>query len=123
MHTFFSKQVDKNYTKNTLIENYKKILIASIPVTPHLSNECLDLLNINEISWPSFDESMLIENFVNIVVQINGKKRGVIQTKKNINEDNLLEMIEKEEKISKYIKNNQIKKKIYIKNKLLNLII
>ena len=57
------------------------------------------------------------------ILQINGKKRGVIQTKKNINEDNLLEMIEKEEKISKYIKNNQIKKKIYIKNKLLNLII
>tara|TARA_B100000963_G_scaffold361694_1_gene398757 strand:- start:1136 stop:3670 length:2535 start_codon:yes stop_codon:yes gene_type:complete len=123
MHSFFSKQINKNYKKDTLIENYKKILIASIPVTPHLSNECLNLLNIKEVSWPSFDETMLVENFVNIVVQINGKKRGIVQTKPETSEKDLIELISNDQKLCKYLDNNQIKKKIYIKNKLLNVII
>ena len=123
MHAFFSKQLNKIYKKDTLIENYKKILIASMPVTPHLSNECLKLLDVNEISWPSFDEAMLIENFVNIVIQINGKKRGIVQTRPEIEEEDLLKLIKSDQKIFKYLDNKPIKKKIYIKNKLLNMII
>ena len=94
-----------------------------MPVAPHLSNECLKLLNVNEISWPSFDETMLVEDFVNIVVQVNGKKRGIIKTKPDTEEEDLLEIIKSDQKIFKYLDNNQIKKKIYIKNKLLNVII
>ncbi len=123
MHSFFSKQLNNHYKKNTLIENYKKILIASLPVTPHLSSECLKILNINKVSWPSFDKSMLVEDFANIVVQINGKKRGIIRTKVDTHEDNLMEIIKTDNTIYKYIKDNEIKKKIYIKNKLLNVII
>ncbi len=123
MYTFFSKQLNKNYKKDTLIENYIKILIASIPVIPHLSNECLNILDVKKISWPSIDKSMLIENFTNIVVQVNGKKRGIVKAKINIPENDLMEIIKLDDKISKYIKDNQIKKKIYIKNKLLNVII
>ena len=123
MYSFFSKQTNYNYKKDTLIENYKKILIASMPVAPHLSNECLKLLNVKEISWPSFDETMLVENFVNIVVQINGKKRGIIKTKPEIEEEDLMKIIKSDQKIFKYLDKNPIKKKIYIKNKLLNVII
>ena len=60
---------------------------------------------------------------MNIVVQINGKKRGLIKTKKNINENEVLENIKKENNIMKYLKDLKIRKKIYIPNKLINIII
>ena len=66
---------------------------------------------------------MLKEDTINIVIQINGKKRGLIQTKPNITEEKLFEIINNNEKIKKYLDQKNIKRKIYIKDKLLNIII
>ena len=63
------------------------------------------------------------DEIINIVIQINGKKRGLVQTMPNISEEKLLEMIKNDEKMSKYFNQKNIKKKIYIKDKLLNIII
>ena len=52
------------------------------PAIPHFSNECLKLMNLKENKWPSYDKSLIEENEIDIVVQINGKKRGLIKTKK-----------------------------------------
>ena len=67
MYSFMNKQIDKPYTKNTLFENYKKILIAITPIIPHFSNECLNLINVKDFKWPKIDESMLREKITNIV--------------------------------------------------------
>ena len=66
---------------------------------------------------------MLKEDTINIVIQINGKKRGLVQTKPNINEEKLFEIMKNDEKIMKYFDQKKIKKKIYIRDKLLNIII
>ena len=66
---------------------------------------------------------MLIEEYANIVVQINGKKRGLIKTKKDNNEKIVMEEISKEKNLEKYIKDQKIKKKIFIQNRLINIII
>ena len=123
MYSFMYKQIDKPYTKNTLFENYKKILIAITPIIPHFSNECLNLINVKEFKWPKIDESMLREEMTNIVIQINGKKRGLIQTELDMSEDKLFEKIENDETLTKYFKEKKMKRKIYIKNKLINIII
>ena len=68
-------------------------------------------------------ENILKEDFTNIVIQINGKKRGLIKTKINTSENELLELIKEDEKLSKYIFEENIKRKIYIKNKLINIIL
>ena len=93
-----------------------------IPVIPHFANECLSMINSTAIKWPRFDESILKSEISNIVVQINGKKRGLIQTKSDISEEDLFDIILKDEKISKYLNKDNIKRKIYIKNKLINII-
>ena len=75
MYSFLNKQIENNYSSKTLIENYQKVLIVMSPVMPHFTNECLSMINKNEnLNWPSYDEKMLVENDVEIVVQINGKK-------------------------------------------------
>ena len=123
MYSFLTKQIEKTYTKNTLLENYKKILIAMTPILPHFANECLSIINAKNFKWPEYDISMLKEETVNIVIQINGKKRGLIQTKPNITEEKLFEIMKNDEKIMKYFDQKNIKKKIFIKDKLLNIII
>ena len=114
----------KNYTSKTIIDNYKKILICMMPVIPHFSNECIQLLdNKTILKWPDVNEQLLIEENINFVVQVNGKKRGLIKASRDITEEEVMSLIKKNIEINKYIKNNQIKKKIFVPNKLINIIV
>ena len=123
MYSFLNKQIEKTYTKNTILENYEKILIAMTPILPHFANECLSILNTKNFKWPEYDVSKLKDDAINVVIQINGKKRGLVQTEPGITEEKLFEIIKNDEKIMKYFDQKNIKKKIYIKDKLLNIII
>jgi leucyl-tRNA synthetase len=124
MYSFLIKEIDKGFKKETIIENYKKILIIINPIIPHLSCECLRIIGKNDkIVWPTYDKKQLEESSSLIVIQINGKKRGLINTKLNSSEDEIMELVNKDEKIVKYLIGNDMKKKIYIKNKLINIII
>ena len=94
------------------------------PIIPHFSNECLSQINSQEkITWPKVDDSYLIQNNYKIVIQINGKKRDLINSEKELSESELLGIINKNENVSKFLEEKKIKKTIYIKNKLINLII
>ena len=123
MYSFMIKEINKGYKSKTIKENYEKILTMMMPIIPHFSSECLNILSISDkVTWPTYDESQLEESTNIIVVQINGKKRGIIDTKKDTNEDDLIKLISNDEKITKHFDKNKIKKKIYIKNKLINII-
>ena len=124
MYSFLIKEIDKGFKKETIVENYRKILIIINPIVPHLSSECLKTIGKNDkIVWPSYDKKQLEESSSLIVIQINGKKRGLINTKLDSSEDEIMELVNKNEKILKYLIGNNIKKRIYIKNKLINIII
>ena len=71
--------IKKNYLKKII----KKYLITMMPIIPHFANECLEMNKFkkNELNWPKYDEKLLIEDNINFVIQINGKKRALIQAK------------------------------------------
>ena len=123
MHNFFSKELKNNYRKETLIDNFSKILITMIPIIPHFASESLKLLNVTSLNWPDYDEKLLIEEIISFVIQINGKTRGIIETHRDVTDDVLIEKIMQTKNLSKYLENKEIKKKIFIPNKLINLII
>ncbi len=127
LHEIYSelnKAINKSYPKNILIENYEKILTVMIPIIPHFANECLSLFsNKTKIVWPKIDSKFLIEEFINFVVQINGKTRRIIQAKRETSESDLIELIKEDTTLNKHIKNKEIKRKIFIPNKLINIII
>ena len=124
LHSSLTKELKNNYSRSSLIENYSKILTVMNPIIPHFSNECLEMLGIkNNLNWPNSKKELLLEKFVNFVVQINGKKRGIIKSKRDTSETELLDLINKDSLISKNIDNHQIKKKIFIPNRLINIII
>jgi leucyl-tRNA synthetase len=109
--------------KEKLVENYKKILITISPVIPHFSNECMKMLNINEkMLWPKVNEKFLLEEDIKFIIQINGKTKKIIISKKNTSEDLLLEKIKNDNKLNEFIRNKNIQKKIFIPNKLINIL-
>ena len=95
-----------------------------MPVVPHITNECLSSLEYKElISWPKIDKKYLVETKVEIVIQVNGKKRNTLKVQKDMSEDEVIKIINKEKLIEKYIINFEIVKIIFVKNRIINFII
>ena len=107
-----------------LLKNYLKILTVLNPVMPHFTAECLVEIEHSEtISWPLINKNNLENKIVKIVVQINGKKRGLITCDKNIDEKKIVNIIESENQYKKYFEDKVIIKTIYVKDRLINLIL
>ena len=127
MYNFFSKELRLTLNSNSLLENYSKILTMLNPFIPHFSSECLlELSKIKEMknkTWPEADEKYLDDENINLVIQINGKKRGVLEIKKDTNEETIMRLIKDDEKLCNHINSKEIVKKILIPNKIINLII
>jgi len=92
-----------------------------------LASECWEKItqqqNLHMQSWPTFDESLLKVEEINLVIQINGKKRAILNTKPNTNEKLLFNMSLELESVKKFINDKKIIKKIYVKNKLINFVL
>tara|TARA_B100001059_G_scaffold131892_1_gene132008 strand:- start:1831 stop:4377 length:2547 start_codon:yes stop_codon:yes gene_type:complete len=119
----FYNQISRKECIN-LKDNYIKILKIIFPVLPHFASECLsDLKEDVNVKWPIINKDYLQEKNYKIVVQINGKKRLLLESTEDVEEKNLIEKLKKTKEIQKYIENKEIIKSIFIKNKLINLII
>ena len=117
-----------NYLKNNknmsnLENNYKKILICFSPVIPHFSSECLSEIGISNYKWPEYDEKLIQDDKVKIVIQINGKKRALLDVEKGIEKSELLEIVRKNKNLEKYLVEKKIKKVIFVENRLMNILI
>ena len=123
MYNFLIKEIEKPIKKEILIENYKKILILMSPFIPHFTSECLGMLNQENINWPTISEEDLVEEEINFVVQINGKKRVLLKVKRDINKNEVLNEIESNAETKKILKDQEIKKTIFVPNRLINIII
>ena len=94
------------------------------PIIPHIVNECFEVNNFDiSQKWPLVDKKYLSEETVSIVVQIGGKKRGIIKTKKDAEEKTIMDLISKEGRINKSIKNKKINKVFFVKNRLINILL
>jgi leucyl-tRNA synthetase len=122
--TFIDNQ---KISSDSLRKNFEKILVLIMPILPHFASECLTMLNsklnLKNISWPVYDKVLMEDSDCNIVIQINGKKRSLIRLPINSDENFVIKKAKLESNVKKYLINNNIKKQIYVKNRLINFII
>ena len=125
IYNFFNKVENfENCETEIFKKNYIKILTLMHPVLPHLITECLTDLNEKpSITWPEVDNKYLNEDTVKIVIQINGRKRGIIECKKDILEEQVILSVKNKIEFNKYFENKEILKNIYVKNRIINFII
>ena len=123
-YNFMIKVTNQPLDQKDLLINYEKILYLMMPLVPHFASECLEDLKItSKVEWPIADKKFLMSEKIDMVIQVNGKKRSIINCKKEISEDSLIKLIKDDKKLDKFIKNKKIVRSIFIKNKLINLIV
>ena len=122
IYNSFNEHVINNNTSNkTLKEEWEKIKMLLMPIVPHLAHECSEKMD-KKYYWPKYDSKLLEEENCIIVIQVNGKKRGILELPTNSDEKMVINKSKKIDNVAKYLNNNLVIKNIYIKNKILNFI-
>ncbi len=119
--------VNEMYKENSHSNQALEILIQLLtPFAPHLSEEIWSTMGkegfVSLAPWPSYDEKLIGEDSVSIAVQVNGKKRGVIEVSKETEQDQAMEMAQEIEAVKNAIGDATIRKIIYVPGKILNVI-
>lgn len=108
-------------------ENYEIFLKLLSPFAPHITEELWEILGnengVHEAKWPDFSENVNKSDKVKIVIQINGKVRGTIETASDLNDKEVENMAINKPEIQKWISRQEIKKVIVIKNKVINIVV
>ncbi|KKR25512.1 MAG: leucyl-tRNA synthetase, leucyl-tRNA synthetase, partial [Candidatus Peregrinibacteria bacterium GW2011_GWE2_39_6] len=122
-------------TKEGLDQKHKKIVTQLIaPMAPHLSEELWALLNdtldikrgsesIFDQKWPKYDEKLIAESTINLVIQINGKLRGMVETTKLISKDDAFALAKMQPNVQRYLADQKIVKEIFVPGKLVNFVV
>lgn len=112
-----------SYTK----EDYMLLLQILAPFAPHVTEECFSFIgessSVHSVTWPKYDEQKLLETTVTIALQIAGKMRGTLEIPINSEDSVVLEEVKKHPAYQKYVENNEPKKIIVVKNKIVNVVI
>ena len=123
-YNFFSEVIDQEINGEILLKNYLKILTIISPIMPHFATECFETLGVSKLpSWPKVDENKIKLDYVDFVIQINGKKKATISSKFNIKEKDLLDQLTNDKNLGKLIYGKKIQKSFFVKNRLINILL
>ena len=119
-------QIDTDLDRKVVREALESIVLLLSPIVPHICNHLWTELGhqnavVNEL-WPTFNEDLMVDDTLEIVIQINGKLRARLNVAANIDEETLKELAFNEPKIAKLIAEQTIKKTIVVPGKLINIV-
>ncbi len=122
-----NEEIDKKtLNEKDIINAYKKYLIIISAFIPYIANECWEKItnenNLSSQEWPKIENTLIKKDHFDIVIQINGKKRAIINAINNENEENIFSKSLAIKNIKVILEEKTIIKKIFIKNKLLNIV-
>lgn len=107
--------------------DYKDFIKILAPFAPHITediwHELGELGSIHTSIWPKYDESKIKNNKVKVVIQINGKLRDEVEVEVGTSEDEIRNVVITREKITSHVGKSEIKKFVYIKDKLVNIVV
>ena len=115
---------DKWLTK----KQYGTFLKLLAPFAPHIAEELWQTVLKNKKSihlekWPKYNEALLSDEPIELVIQINGVKREVLKITKGLSEEDVKRIVLDNENVKKHLAGKEIKKFIYIKDRLVNVVV
>ncbi len=114
-------------TNKVPLEFVRKFNLILAPFAPHMAEEIWQLLgekeSISKASWPTFDPAWIHSDEITVAVQINGKVRDQVQVSKDITEADLKNLVLARESVQKWVESKAIKKFIYVKGKLVSVVV
>ena len=105
----------------------KRMILLLAPFAPHTTEELWERVggepSVFNNAYPQYDEKLIKEETVTVIVQINGKLRATLQVDRNISEENLKKLALADPHIQKHTEGKQIRKTIVVKGKLVNFVV
>lgn len=109
------------------LESLRTFVLMLSPLVPHFSEELWQILGEKESvllqKWPVYDPAALVSDTLTLVVQVNGKLRGNISVSASASEEQIKETALKDEKVKMHLDGKEIVKTIYVKGKLVNVVV
>lgn len=113
----------QNISKKT----FEDLIVLVSPFAPHLAEELREQLDndysiFTKATWPKYDENCLVADTITIAVQVNGKVRGTICINKEAEQQEVMDIVHADPKLAARL-TAEPKKIIYVKGKILNIVV
>ncbi len=124
MMIFINSATKENIIPKEYAEGFVKLLS---PVAPHIAEELWNRLGHSDTityeSWPTYDESKLVDDEINLPVQVNGKVRATIKIPVDATQEQIKEIAHQVENVQAHLEGKTIVKEIYVKGKIYNIVV
>ncbi|MEE6712108.1 leucine--tRNA ligase [Pediococcus acidilactici] len=119
--------VNEAYKADALPMVYMEGLVKLLsPIVPHVAEEIWQIMGHDETityeAWPTYDESKLVQDTVQVILQVNGKVRSKVEVEKDLDQAELEKIALADERIQQWTAEKDIKKVIVIPNKIVNIV-
>ena len=122
-----AKVADEGADRAAVREAYRVLLIVLSPIAPHITHELWLKLGettpIIAAQWPTVDDTALVRDTIELVVQVNGKVRGRINLAADADEATAKDAAVNDENVQRFTEGKSLKKAIYVPGKLVNLVV
>jgi leucyl-tRNA synthetase len=113
--------------KNIPIANYQLLITLLSPFAPHIAEEIWEQLGHEKSiffeKWPKYDPKLVRDEEITLIIQVNGKVRDQLKLAAEASEEEAKKMALENEKVKKYIGNQEIQKTVFVPNRLINFVI
>jgi leucyl-tRNA synthetase len=97
------------------------------PITPHISHSLWQALGHDEaivnVAWPKIDESALVQDKIDLMIQVNGKLRSKISVAADLAKDAIEALALEDENVLKFTEGKQVRKVIVVPGRLVNIVV
>lgn len=108
-------------------ESFRRFILLLSPFCPHIAEEIWQDLqgdgSLFKASWPQYDPDNITDATVNIAIQVNGKLRDAIDVEMDTPEETIREIALARPQIQKYLAGAEVRKIVYVKNKILSIVV
>lgn len=119
--------INEAYKQDSIPKEYVEGFVQLLsPIAPHLAEELWKILGhtetISYVTWPTYDETKLVEDEVEIVLQVNGKVKSKITVAKSLGKEELEKIAQEDDKMKENLEGKTIRKVIVVPGKLVNIV-
>jgi len=126
-HTNYLLAVKGEVGEEEWREAMRSFLLVLAPFAPHHAEEMWEILgeeySVHEQGWPSWDEELVREETVTLVVQVNGKLRDRVEAPAGVDEDRARELALSSERVRAHVEGRELRKTVYVPGRLINLVV
>jgi leucyl-tRNA synthetase len=103
------------------------LVVMLAPFTPHFAEECWERMghteSVFDAGWPAWDEGLVVEDQIEVVVQVNGKTRARVQVARDADEETVVAAALRDAGVGRFVEGKGVRKRVYVANRLLNLVV